>query len=569
MKPDQTDIADNPAEVARNELGVPSEIFPEDGGDCCEDAGMKEAGGVDGGADPGDVGSQADTGDCPGGPVDEECNGLDDDCDGLVDEDTGGSECSIINEWGQCPGTNECIGGKLTCFGPEPMPEACDWADNNCDGQIDEGFGTVECGLGVCHHVAQVCSFGQIQVCDPLEGASGEVCDSLDNDCDGQTDEGLTDYECGIPQIVSEPVTQMELEQAQESEFEPGEIFLASSLTHEIRVYDAETLELLKTFDHPTFSEAKHCPRGLAFNEMGNLVVASNSVFIEFSDYGVEFATYPKADVEPTENVIFDSLGNMYTTTATGGSDKLNKYLADGYLFEKTIVMPAGAGQLTGITFDYYDRLYVASQSDNSIHVFQATPDFTEFEWLKALSGAGNPRKFEGLQIGPNGDVLAAAGDIIRYDFESGEKVGSFDAPNDNFPVPITVDNQGRIYASDFENGSGSVSADVFRFTSTGDDFVEFHDDGLFGPFGLAISGTILVGVPPVLYSYQVEAVDINGDELLFSLVKAPPGMFINPETGLIQWYVTSAQTGVYEVVVKVTDGTGKFATQEFTLEIK
>jgi len=78
----------------------------------------------------------------------------------------------------------------------------------------------------------------------------------------------------------------------------------------------------------------------MAFNERGNLVVAAYADFVEFSDYGVEYAVYPKAAAEATENVIFDALGNLYTTTATGGTDKLNQYRAEDYAFEMTIAVP-------------------------------------------------------------------------------------------------------------------------------------------------------------------------------------------------------------------------------------
>ena len=84
-------------------------------------------------------------------PAPEECNGKDDNCDGLVDEEAGGRPCLIENEDGQCPGIEKCVSGALECDGPEPTVEACDGEDNNCDGQVDEGYpdtdedGTADC----------------------------------------------------------------------------------------------------------------------------------------------------------------------------------------------------------------------------------------------------------------------------------------------------------------------------------------------------------------------------------------------------------------------------------------
>jgi len=84
-------------------------------------------------------------------PAKEQCNNVDDDCDGMVDEDTGGAECFVSNEYGACPGHEKCINGETECDAPEPAIEACDGADNNCDGQTDEGYpdtdndGTADC----------------------------------------------------------------------------------------------------------------------------------------------------------------------------------------------------------------------------------------------------------------------------------------------------------------------------------------------------------------------------------------------------------------------------------------
>lgn len=402
------------------------------------------------------------------------------------------------------------------------------------------------------------------------------VTDATTEGSSGSTSEASTGSTGGAnspPTWTSEPTTEILLAQAFTSKFTPGQIFISSSVTDEIRVYDKETLALVTSFTHPAFSEVnspmlQYGPNGAAFNSRGNLVVAAWSKFVEFDDYGVEYKTYPKAATESTENVCFDLKGNMYTTTATGGSDKLNQYAAADYAFVQTIALPPGAGQLTGITFDYYGRLYVASQSDNTIHFTDFNADFVTFDFKATLSGAGNPKSLEGLQFNANGELVAAAGDLVRYDVNSKTKLGVFDEPGDEFPVPLRVDNEGNIYTADYENGNGTLPADVIKFSPDGQFLTKKNDAGLFGPFGLALSGTVLAGDPPVKWSYELAATDPDGDPLTYELVQGPPGMMLDQQTLTLTWYVTSANIGEYDITLEVSDGKGGVAQQMFKLVV-
>jgi len=138
-------------------------------------------------------------------PIAELCDGQDNDCDGDIDEDLPtDAECTVDCGAGSCPGVLRWVDGQGVCEAATPTAETCDGVDNDCNGQTDDGLDTnaactVDNEHGSCAGVLS-CVDGS-ETCDAAT-PEAEACDGQDNDCDDAIDEDLTEAcanDCGDP----------------------------------------------------------------------------------------------------------------------------------------------------------------------------------------------------------------------------------------------------------------------------------------------------------------------------------------------------------------------------------
>jgi hypothetical protein len=195
---------------------------------------------------------------------DETCDGKDQNCNGINDDDVVGlgqpcfdfcpapaacvtaGDCGTVQlstQTNGCYGVCEsgvlgCVGGKSSCTHPgQTTEELCNGKDDNCDGQIDEGFNLTNdpencgacgnnCAANTPHTLVVACTnsvCGPIVVCEsgfsdingtladgceytcPVLPTTGEVCNGKDDDCDGNVDNDPSDVgeactdECPAP----------------------------------------------------------------------------------------------------------------------------------------------------------------------------------------------------------------------------------------------------------------------------------------------------------------------------------------------------------------------------------
>ncbi|MDP1828514.1 MAG: hypothetical protein Q8L48_34930 [Archangium sp.] len=100
--------------------------------------------------------------------------------------------CQNVNAEGTCTGLKKCdlVSNSVVCDARQAVSETCNGLDDDCDGDTDEGQMTATCGVGACARTTATCVDGGVASCTPGMPIT-ELCNGIDDDCDGTLDNGF------------------------------------------------------------------------------------------------------------------------------------------------------------------------------------------------------------------------------------------------------------------------------------------------------------------------------------------------------------------------------------------
>ena len=123
-------------------------------------------------------------------PVSGECT-----CSSRAVARLASTDCATHGDLGTCDGERACGSeGLSACDAATPAAEVCNAADDDCDGATDEGFEAVGTACDgddadSCMDGLWACGVDGALACGDDASSKVELCNGVDDDCDGDTDE--------------------------------------------------------------------------------------------------------------------------------------------------------------------------------------------------------------------------------------------------------------------------------------------------------------------------------------------------------------------------------------------
>ncbi len=146
------------------------------------------------------------------------------------------------------------------------------------------------------------------------------------------------------------------------------------------------------------------------------------------------------------------------------------------------------------------------------------------------------------------GEVLQFTGDDDNWVFINDQLVIDMGGVHDLMTMTLSLDTLGLTVGETYD-------IDMF--------FAERHTTGKY--FGMQ---TGMALQPNVVYSYDPDAIDPEGDAVTYSLLDSPNGMAIDAHSGLVTWNPATDQIRQHAVQLAATDSQGNSETQSFVVTV-
>ena len=312
-------------------------------------------------------------------------------------------------------------------------------------------------------------------------------------------------------------------------------------------------------------------PFGMSINAQGHVAwtstasqTGSHNVVLEVTDAsGVPTRQTYVLNVIPNQPPQFTQLpigsavsGHLYSYNILGKtSDPENNFVRFNYLsgpagvsvnsfgynwtpsaaeigeHEFSIAINDGQGNTVG-----YD--YTLIVTPNSPPVFTSTADSStitahSYRYVAAASDADGDAVNFGLVSGPSG--MTSFSNVFIWT-----------------PTNAQVGEHAVVIRAD--DGAGGVALQSFNISVVANNTPVISSTPVYG---------VRVGA---FYQYDVQASDIDGDTLTYSLLTAPTGMIIIQDR--IRWSANNSQAGIHPIVIQVSDGVGGIATQSYNVTV-